>query len=58
MQVKLKNVRDTQDLENMIISANDIFNNGNLVTATRNIAAILSTAEQTEQRELKKRFLI
>ena len=55
MQVKLKNIQDTHDLENMIIGANNIFNNGNLVTARRNIAAILSTAEQ---RELKKRFII
>ena len=55
MQVTSSNVKHTQDLKNLINCTTNMFNSNDLVPASKNIEAVLTT---TEQRELSKKFLM
>lgn len=55
IQVTSSNVKHTQDLKNVINCTTNMFNSDDLVPATKNIEAVLTT---TEQRELSKKFLM
>ena len=55
MQVTSSNVKHTQDLKNLINCTTNMFNINDLVPASKNIEAVLTT---TEQRELSKKFLM
>ena len=55
MQVTSSNVKHTQDLKNLINCTTNMFNSNDLVPASKNIEAVLTT---TEQRELSKKILM